>query len=411
MDQGLSSGAGFVLNLFLARWLDREAYGAFAVAFATLLFLFGFHTALLLEPMSVVGPSTHSGRMIGYFLAQLRLHCVLTVLLSGVLLVTAAIIAAAGGHAKLVAATAGSALALPFLLLLWMVRRMCYVVLRPSLALWGSAGYLLFIALGLVVLHGSHLLGPFSAFVLMGTASIPAALFPLWQLGVISVNTESFSWREALQENWSYGRWLIAGTILFAFANQAQTYIVAGLMGLGAAGILRALQIPSLVMTQIVTAFGLLVLPSLATEFGLGHIHRLRKKAVLTTIFLTVASVMNAAILWTAAKPIEQLLYGGKFSSYSWLIPTLGLVPVFTGFAMGFSMALRACQKPHFDLLANAVAAPVGLATAFLFIRAWGLGGAVVSLILGYAAYAAVLFASFVNWTAPTAKTGAVGEI
>jgi len=52
-------------------------------------------------------------------------------------------------------------------------------------------------------------------------------------------------------------------------------------------------------------------------------------------------------------------------------------------------------------LFANALAAPVGLGTAFILIRTWGLGGAVVSLILGYAAYAAVLLVSFINETGP----------
>ena len=31
LDQGLTSGAGFLLNLFLARWLTSDGYGAFAV--------------------------------------------------------------------------------------------------------------------------------------------------------------------------------------------------------------------------------------------------------------------------------------------------------------------------------------------------------------------------------------------
>ena len=32
LDQGLFSGANFVVNILLARWLTPEEYGAFAVA-------------------------------------------------------------------------------------------------------------------------------------------------------------------------------------------------------------------------------------------------------------------------------------------------------------------------------------------------------------------------------------------
>ena len=38
LDQGLTSGAGFAVNLVLARWLAAPVYGAFAVAFSTTLF-------------------------------------------------------------------------------------------------------------------------------------------------------------------------------------------------------------------------------------------------------------------------------------------------------------------------------------------------------------------------------------
>ena len=63
VDQGLTSGAGFGVNLLLARWMPADVYGAFAVAFAGFLFVSGFHNVLLLEPMSVMGPSRHAERL------------------------------------------------------------------------------------------------------------------------------------------------------------------------------------------------------------------------------------------------------------------------------------------------------------------------------------------------------------
>jgi O-antigen/teichoic acid export membrane protein len=400
LDQGLTSGAGFALNLLLARWLASEAYGAFAVAFATLIFLFGFHSALLVEPMSVVGPASYSNRMIPYFLAQLKLHATLVSALSILLLMASAAMARMAVHRELVAAMTGSALALPFVLLLWLVRRMCYAVQRPSMAVWGSAGYLTLVLIGLFALRATGWLNPLSAFLLMGTASIPAALLLLRLLGLAGVvPVDSCPWRQVLRENWNYGRWLVAGSVLFTVASQTQIYLVAALLGLGAAGILRAVQIPSLVMTQIITAVGLLALPVLATEFGLGRIDKLQEKAVLATGFLSAMAIAYAAVLGIFAKPIESLLFGGKFSSNAWLIPLLGLVPVCAAFAVGFSMALRALQKPHFDLLANAISAPIGLITAVLFIKTWGLVGAAVSVVAGFAAYALVFFCFFVRWT------------
>src|SRR5258708_27137840 len=55
-DQGIFSGAGVLVNFLLARWLAPESYEAFAVTFRAFLFISGFHPALLVEPLSVMGP-------------------------------------------------------------------------------------------------------------------------------------------------------------------------------------------------------------------------------------------------------------------------------------------------------------------------------------------------------------------
>ena len=391
VDQGLVSGAGFLLSFLLARWLSSEAYGAFAVAFATLLFLSGFHNVLLLEPMSVMGPARYSNQASAYLAAQLKIHKLLGSLLAGALLLTALLMKLLEANRELAMATAASAFALPFFLMLWLVRRMAYMVQRPAIAGWASAGYFLLTLFGLLVLHTRNVLTPTTAFFVLGSAGLLSVALPLRQLGMLGARTvDPCSWRAVAQENWNYGRWLVLSTALFSVAAQIQTYLVAGFLGLGAAGIFRAMQVPSLVMTQIVIAVGLLVLPSMSYEFGLGQLAQLRKKAVLASAFVTLLALGYAAFLALFADSIEHLLYGGKYSGYVRLIPILGLVPVCTGLAIGFSMAVRASQKPHFDLVANAISAPAGLITAAVFIKLWGLNGAALSLVAGFAAYAAI---------------------
>src|SRR5690242_14243325 len=66
LDQGLNSGSNFVVSLLLARWLTSEEYGAYALAYSIFLLLSGFHNALILEPMSVLGPSSYRRRVPEY---------------------------------------------------------------------------------------------------------------------------------------------------------------------------------------------------------------------------------------------------------------------------------------------------------------------------------------------------------
>jgi len=399
VDQGLTSGAGFGVNLVLARRMSAETYGAFAVAFAGFLFVAGFHNVLLMEPFSVFGPSRYAERLPMYFRAQIVIHAVLVGGLSVLVLLTGLVLWRLVPGSPLVGAVLGGGLALPFLLLLWLARRMCYVVQRPSIAVTGSAFYLAFVFTGLFVLGHLGQLGSFTAYLLMGGGSVVAAGLLFWRLGLSKCQTEAgISWRQALRENWTYGRWLVGSTVLFSVSTQTQTLLAAGLLGLGAAGILRAMQIPSLVMTQVTTAASLLVLPGFSYDFGNGAIERLRHKATLASLGLVAGALCYAGLLALFAGQIELTLFGGKYAAYAWLMPVLALIPVCGGFSVGYSMALRASQKPAFDLLANAVAAPVGVLTAIWLTRWWGLAGAAGSMIVAFAAYSLVVACIFRAW-------------
>jgi O-antigen/teichoic acid export membrane protein len=398
MDQGLISGSGFILNLLLARWLPAENYGAFAVAFAVFLFASGFHNVLLLEPMCVFGPSSYSDRLHDYFRSQLKVHAVLVGPLSGLILLSAAALMAFGLRSALTSALIGSAVALPFLLLLWLVRRMCYVVQRPFSAVMGSVFYFVMMVAGLLVLPQRGVLNPFTAFLLVAAASTLASALLLYQHGIFGPGSEpqgSAKWKEVFRENWRYGRWLLGSAVLFPAVSQTQIILSAALLGLGATGVLRAMQLPSLLMTQVITATGLLSLPVLSRDFGRGAHEHMRGKALLVSLGLVGMAVCLAALLVLAAGRVEVLLFGGKYAAYSWLMPALALIPVVTAASLGYSMVLRASQKPQFDLLSNVIAAPIALLSAVCFIQWWGLAGAAASMVLGFVAQGAVTIMCF----------------
>ena len=388
VDQGLNALVGFGVNLVLARWLPREAYGAFAIAFAVYLFVSGFHNVLLLEPLSVFGPSKHAENLRPYFRAQLRLHAVIvgslaiTLVISGVL----AMKFAPGNPLGRVLVACG--VSMPFLLLLWLARRMCYVMKTPSTAVAGSAIYFVLVIAGLVGAWVTAAITASTAFLILGAASLLGSVFLLARLSIFvkQPHIRGFGWQEALTENWRYGRWLLGSAVLYAGTSQLQMVMAGGLLGLSAAGALRAMQIPSLAITQVITATGLLVLPAFSFHFGRGEVRKLIRRATWVSGAMGLFALGLVCLLTVLSHPTEQLLYGGKYEPYAGLMAVLALVPVMNGLACGYSMALRALQKPQFDLLSNLVAAPLGLVSAVLFIRWWGIRGAAISMVLAFAA-------------------------
>jgi O-antigen/teichoic acid export membrane protein len=392
LDQGLFSGAGFLVNLLLARWLAPASYGAFAVAFAGFLFVSGFHNVLLLEPLTVMGPGRHSENLPAYFRAQFLIHFLLVGWLAIAGLLGGVAIWRVTPDSPLVGAIFGSALMLPLLLLLWLVRRMCYVLQQPGLAVAGTASYLVLIIAGLTALRRFGWATPLLAFLLMGAASLAASGVLLARIGFFAgpQTPRDISWRAALRENWTYGRWLTGSAVLYSIVSQVQMFLVAGVLGLGAAGVLRAMQLPSLLMTQVITAAGLIVLPAFSRDFSRGAIRKLRHHALLTSLSLAAMALLFAGLMWLTGGPLERLLFGGKYASYSSLISLFVLATAAAGLGQGLGMALRAARKPHFDLISNGVAAPIGIAFVYFFMRWWGLTGAALGVASVFAVQAAM---------------------
>src|SRR5207244_12202458 len=75
LDQGLISGSNFLLGILLARWTGAEQYGAYALAFAIFILVSIVYQALVLEPMTVFGPSVYRSeeRRVG---KECRCRCV-----------------------------------------------------------------------------------------------------------------------------------------------------------------------------------------------------------------------------------------------------------------------------------------------------------------------------------------------
>ena len=397
VDPAAAVSAGLLANLLLARWLPGQQYGAFALVFVLFLFLAGIHNALVLEPMSINGPANYPRNLADYLEAQIWVHLAFSGALATPLLLAAAVLALFGYGGPLPGALLGAGLALLFILLFWLARRMCHILERPVSAMSASACSLALLLCGLLALQATHKITPFLVFLFLGFSSLCAALmiFHKLQIGLDETRPCSVSWLSAAAENWRDGRWQLGGAICFASLGQTAMLLAPILLGLAAAGKLFAMQLPALLMLQCGAAAAMLLLPSFARESLTGSSKSLRRLAHHVSLSLAGAVLLFAVLLYFTAAPLERLLFGGKFANDAWLIPLFMLIPLSAGLASGYSLALRAMQRPHFELLANRIGAAVSVQTAFLFIPLWGLAGAAISMASGFAARAAVVCLCF----------------
>lgn len=392
LDQALISGANFVLNVLLARWLSLGEYGAFSVAFTVFLVLSGLHTALLLEPISVLGVAYRGDRFPEYLGSVTLIHAGLTVALSITILAAAQFI----GDWQLQDALRGLALSLPLILSMWLLRRVYYLETRPGAAAVTSAIYAIIVVVGFICLTLFAFKSPLVGFIAMGIACLFASgvglklrlLREVFEPGSKSVLQIWF----VLKEHWDYGRWLVLTAMLSLATTQVQMIFAAALTGLEGAGTLRAISSFAVPMVQATIAIATLGLPILAREFQQGNPTRLRQLGSRITLGLVAVALMYGVVLFLVAEPLERTLYDGKFAESIWLIPIFGLLPIFGALANGYALIARAMRRSDLILVGSAATAPVAVLTSLLFTRLWGVGGAAMSLLLAYVFNAAVMY-------------------
>ena len=382
LDQGLISGSNFLLGILLARWIGAEQYGAYALAFAIFILVSIVYQSLVLEPMTVFGPSVYHSAPKQYLGILVRLQMVLGAVVFGAG-------ALGGGYfyarvsAQLGPALIGATIAAPCVLLFWFARRACYVELSPRRALGGAMLYMPLLLGSIGILLRLKLLSPFFAFAAMGVSALLASAQLLWRLNLkLGRDTRGSCLREVSRRHWNYGRWALAGAV-FLWAPWNICYpLVTKFWGLSETGSLRALLNLALPIAQAHSALTLLFLPYTARLGQQEGWRAMKRQAIrIGGVYAAGAGVYWLFVCMFSGQ-LVQFLYAGRYTQIIPLLPWVAVSSIIGGALLGPTIVIRAMQSPApvcwIYLCSSAVAAGVGTPA----IWAWGMRGAVVALVL-----------------------------
>jgi O-antigen/teichoic acid export membrane protein len=378
-DQGLFAGSNCIVNVLLARWLSPTEYGAFATAFAAFLGLGVIHTSLLTEPMLVFAPDRFRNRHKAYFGALLHGHLAVS-------LGASAILAGAGwylglhGQGELARALYWFAIAGPFILFLWLMRRMCYGQFNPKRAAFGGVGYLVLMMSALAVIHQFGTLNIKTALMMIGGSSLIAGIG--LGIGQIEMRPTDPILRDVISEHLRYGRWATATQILGFIPGNIYYFLLPTMATLEQSGALRALTNLFMPLLQASAALCLLLLPAFVRTQGTAEGKRLHRVSLL---MLAGGPVIYWLVLGLFNHQIVELVYGGKFQNYSGLIWILGLQPIIAGMCGVYGSLLRAQQKMSAVFWGGVVAAVGAVTLGIEMTRHFGLAGVCWSIVITYA--------------------------
>jgi O-antigen/teichoic acid export membrane protein len=116
----------------------------------------------------------------------------------------------------------------------------------------------------------------------------------------------------------------------------------------------------------------------------------------LLSVSLLILAIIFEIFLLIFNIPIEKLMYGGKFSTYAFLLPVWGTIPLCLAYSSGIQAGLQAAQRPQAFLVAAILWLPASLGFGIWLTLKLGMVGATWGTLLGYLIF--VLILSFLYW-------------
>jgi len=392
-DQATFSGTNFVLNVLLARWLTAGGYGAFSVAWSVGIILVAFHNALIVEPMTVLGPADYGTRMRSYLRLVGKMNGAMVLVIG--LIAASASLFYRGLEVRDALSVLG--LTLPGYLLLLTCRREQYIADKPIQAFFLSTAYALFVGIAVSTLHS---VGRLTASTAIATTGV-SFLVVLWAILTRSLPPDYQPLDQTVQQiskaHWRYGKWLFASALLGLGISDLQVLLLSKMVDLNSAGALRALMNFILPVGQLFTVLSVFALPKLSRRMKeRGVAGGLRAGSVYSFCVIVIAIVYSGALV-LLGRQLEHLLYGGRMAAYIVYLPWMALASLLSGVAIAFTTPLRAAQNSQHALFAGISATAVGLISSLVLLPRYGLEGALVSLVLANAASALVVVVTYLS--------------
>jgi O-antigen/teichoic acid export membrane protein len=375
-EQGLVSGANFVLNIMLARWLSPEQYGAYALAFSLYVLLLGIHQNYFLEPMAVFGTSTYKDHQRKYYGALIWMQLAFSGVLIILVLIAAFVADRIWSGSSVGSTLVGMSITAPIVLIAALARATCYVRLEPAPATHAAAIYAVIVLSGCAIVNHLGYLSPLSVFLLMAFGAAISAIYLLPK-----VRPElSFQFVEgAIRDHWHFGRWGLASLPVY-WAMENMAYLISGaFLGMREVGAARAIANTILPLGQMTSAIGRLMQPYVSSEFnerGTQGVARATRNFAVVLCCVCGLYIVTSTLF---RHEIMRLLYGQKFSEYAYLLPLASTAVSIYVVYQAFSIGLRALHNPKPLLLAYIAAAVVSLLGGAIGVRIAGLWGIMIA--------------------------------
>jgi O-antigen/teichoic acid export membrane protein len=381
-DQGVTSLTNFVTGIIIGRSCGKEELGLYALGFSLLLFVMAVQDALILSPYTVYSPRLTRIDLARYFGSTLIHQWMLSALAVLGLSVAGLLLSPGFGPREFAPVLWALIVAIMFALFREYARRVCFAGLQMKAALVLDVGVCMVQIGGLLLLSHVGALSVARAYWVTGFAcGLTSFCWLIWARKQFSLGlSRSVS---DFAQNWSFGKWLLGGSLLYLGAVQSYPWLLAVFHGPASTGIFAACFSIVSLANPFMMGLTNFVSPKLVhvyAQHGVAGLHRLVVKA---TIFVAAGVGVFCISILVLGDRVLALAYGGQYAGHGLTLSLLALTTLIVCLSTPFGYGLRAMGRPDVTFKNNFIQFGLTVTVGVWLIKKYGLPGAAWGLLLG----------------------------
>jgi O-antigen/teichoic acid export membrane protein len=399
-DQSVISVTNFLTGVLLARFVEPDEYGAYVLASSALLLASGLQTQLISGPMAVIGAPKEGDDFKRYVTALGLGQAVMSALLAALAFAVVAIMFFTQASAGLKNAFLGMAVSLFFVQLQEFCRRALFSRLMTVHVLLNDAIFCAFRLGGLFLLwqldagasgQAGKWLSARNVFFSISISALVGGVVGLFQVRRF-VGTDLQEAREFYAESWSFARWGLAGYAGSLLIVQASMWLVGGMAGIAAAGMIEAARLLVAPLHILEMGGPNIVTPGAARAYGQGGARALSLFIRRLSPFWVSAFVLYGIVIAAVPGFWLRLFFGDRYASAGLVVTLWVGVYIVSGLRLLPGFVLSALRRPDIITYIIIPEGIIAVALTGALVRycgvEWAVAGRLLSAIVGACASA-----------------------
>jgi O-antigen/teichoic acid export membrane protein len=394
-DQGVVSITNFATAVIVGRVCGKSELGTYTLAWTLMVVATGVSGMLTTTPYIVFGPHMGTSRRRRYLGSILVHQCLLSVLCSLAIVVTAML---ASGEAWFPVQVAGAvetaAAVLVFVGLREFVRGVNFAELQVRSALGMDLVACTIQALGIFLLFHFNQLTASRVFLLVGLSSAIAAVsWVLLHLDKFRPNLRFYV--PDLKRNWNFAQWVLGSGVLSHFARYLYPWMLAAFHGTSITGIWAACSTIVALGNPVFLGLGNYTGPKTSIVYaasGVAAMQRYTQGASLRFAALLLPIVL---VLLGFGENIVTGVYGKSYAGTAGVVALLGLNMLISAMTYPYSLGLFTLERPKIDMFVNVLWVVLLVSAGVAMVKSFGLLGAAAAMLGSTSVTAAVRIGVF----------------